>query len=72
MPGETYAMRPYVFHRTLPHGPTATLMRKTSEGLTRGATSSCTFGEVPDVDFDRFQLSEKRLWEFVQETLHGS
>lgn len=71
-PGETYLMRPYVFHQTLPHGPTATLMRKTSEDIKRGATSLCSEGVEPDVDFDRFQLSDERLWHYVRRVLDGT
>jgi len=68
--GKQYSMDPYVFHRTEPAGDgrVATLMTKTFEG-SRGAHSLCAIGVEPDVDFDRNQISEKRMWEFVRDVL---
>jgi hypothetical protein len=68
--GKQYSMDPYVFHSTQPAGDgrVATLMTKTFEG-SRGAHSLCAIGVEPDVDFDRNQLSEHRMWEFVRDVL---
>lgn len=68
--GECYAMPSYVFHSTEPGGDgrVATLMTKVREG-TYGAHSLCRIGVMPDVDFDRKQLSTDRMWEFVADVL---
>jgi hypothetical protein len=68
--GKQYSMDPYVFHRTEPAGDgrVATLLTKTFEG-SRGAHSLCAVDVAPDVDFDRNQLSDKRMWEFVRDVL---
>ncbi|WP_205299420.1 hypothetical protein [Paraburkholderia sp. Cy-641] len=68
--GKQYSMDPYVFHSTEPadDGRVATLMTKTFEGR-RGAHSLCAIGVDPDADFDRNQLSEHRMWEFVRDVL---
>ncbi|MBU0539642.1 MAG: hypothetical protein KKG73_14555 [Gammaproteobacteria bacterium] len=70
--GKEYYMPPYVFHRSDPlgNGKAATIMRKTHEA-TAGAHSSCLIGVEPDRDFDRYQLSPKQLWEFVEDVLLG-
>jgi hypothetical protein len=72
-PGQVYTMAPFVYHMTTPGGDgrVATLMTKTTEA-DRGAHSSCTIGVQPDVDFDRFQWPESRLWEVVADVLGGS
>jgi hypothetical protein len=69
-PGETYRMLPYVYHSTEPGGDgrVATIMTKTSEDKV-GAHSVCEIGVEPDADFDRFQLSDHALWNFVREVL---
>lgn len=68
--GSSYNMLPYVFHATQPGGDgrVATLMTKTYEGET-GARSLCEVGVEPDVDFDRFQMSEDDMWSVVREVL---
>lgn len=71
--GSTYEMTPYTFHSTEPgnDGYVATLMTKTVEHKL-GATSLCRVGIEPHIEFDRFQLSESELWEFVHDTLSQS
>lgn len=68
--GKTYEMYAYVYHSTTPggNGKVATLMTKTFED-TKGAHSACAIGITPDVDFDRKQWSEDRLWEIVRDVL---
>lgn len=70
--GLSYRMFAYDFHRTEPggNGRVATLMTKTGEGRS-GAMSSCRIGIVPDVNFDRFQLSPTELWAYVVDVLSG-
>lgn len=69
-PGYMYQMDKYQLHRTQPGGDgrVATLMTKTDEG-TYGAYSLCRIGVEPDVEFDRYQLSENELWEYVKSVL---
>lgn len=68
--GEQYTMAPYVYHQTIPGGSgiVATIMTKTME-LKRGAHSTCERGISPDVDFDRKQWSDERLWHVVSDVL---
>jgi hypothetical protein len=68
--GQTYHMLPKVFHSTVPGGDgrVATLMTKTSESV-EGARSLCEIGIVPDVDFDRKQMSQDDMWAFVRDVL---
>ena len=68
--GESYHMDMYRLHRTVPggNGRVATLMTKTEEG-SFGAHSLCKIGVEPDVEFDRYQLSENELWEYVKSVL---
>lgn len=69
-PGRSYQMDRYQFHRTMPLGDgiVVTLMRKLDEGA-QGAHSTCLVGVEPDVDFDRFQVSDEDLWKVVTEAL---
>lgn len=63
--GEQYEVSPYILHSTSPSTPVVvTLMTKTSEHK-QGAHSFCRLGVQPDVDFDRKQWSEDRLWGVV-------
>lgn len=68
--GETYHMLPSVFHSTTPGGDgrVATLMTKTIEGV-QGAKSLCEVDVAPDVDFDRFQMSDDDMWAIVRNVL---
>jgi hypothetical protein len=70
--GQRYNMKMHEFHATEPlnGGKTATLMLKTQES-DKGAVSLCAIETSPDEDFDRFQLSEKDMWEIVMEVLSG-
>lgn len=69
--GEDYTMAPYAYHATEPGGDgiVATLMTKTWEGDDLGAHSTCKIGVTPDVDFDRFQLSEDAMWKVVRQVM---
>jgi hypothetical protein len=71
--GLEYSFDAYRFHSTEPAGDgrVATLMTKTWEGQ-RGAHSLCKVGVQPDVDFDRKQWPEDRLWEIVRDVLGGA
>lgn len=71
--GETYHMRPYVFHKTVAvyGGKVATLMVKTSEH-DEPATSTCVVGVDPDVEFNRFQMGVHEMWEVVSDVLGSS
>lgn len=68
--GHLYDMQKYELHKTIPGGDgrVATLMTKTEEG-SFGAHSLCKIGVEPDVEFDRYQLSENELWEYVKSVL---
>lgn len=70
--GETYRMRPYIFHKTVAGGDgrVATVMRKTVEHVT-GARSLCRVGVEPHVDFDRHQVADSDLWDVVVDVLGG-
>lgn len=72
VPGMSYMVEQYEFHRTRSggDGKVATLLKKLSEG-NDGAHSSCRVGVTPDADFDRFQWSPSRLWEIVSDVLAG-
>lgn len=71
--GNEYFIFAYEFHHTQPggNGKVATIMKKLGEGK-RGSHSLCPVGVEPDTDFDRFQWSEQRLWEVVQDVLLGA
>jgi hypothetical protein len=72
--GGSYFMPKYRFHRTEVGGEglLATIIRKGAYSEdNRAAHSLCTAGVTPDVDFDRFQLPDSRLWEVVREVLGG-
>lgn len=68
--GGAYSMDAYVFHSTTPGGDgrVATIMTKSPAG-TRGARSLCQVGVTPDVDFDRRQWDDDRLWAIVRNVL---
>jgi len=63
-PGESYLMPMLQYHDTPNSGIVVTLMEKMEEGTTH-AHSIITHGHVFDQSFDRFQLSQYRLMEFV-------
>lgn len=69
-PSESYTMLPYVYHSSVPNGDgrVATIMQKMEE-CDRGAHSLCTMQVVPEVDFDRKQWPERKLWEVVCDVL---
>jgi hypothetical protein len=66
--GQIYIMPALAFHATPNSGVVVTLMEKLIEG-TIHAHSAIRHGYVFDQDFDRFQLSEDRLWSFVIDAL---
>jgi hypothetical protein len=68
--GQTYLMQPYEYHCSTPlgDGKVATVITKNRIG-DEAASSLCTPGVTPDWDFDRFQLPESSLWEYVIEVL---
>lgn len=67
-PGDTYSMDALEYHETPNAGVVVTIMRKHTEG-TIHASSLITHGEAFDQSFDRFQLSEDRLWSIVVDAL---
>ncbi len=69
--GESYHMLPYVFHTSRPMGDrcAVTLMTVTKDRGPTGARSLCEVNVVPDMDFDRFQLSTDTMWGIFQEAL---
>jgi hypothetical protein len=67
-PGEQYEMNPYMLHATKCEGICVTLMTKTTEE-TQGAHSYCSIGIEPDVDFDRKQWTQDRLWEVFKDSM---
>lgn len=69
--GQSYDMKPYIYHATMPEGKVATVMTKTMENNTRGAHSLCEIGIVPDVDFNRKQWPDHLLWAIVRDVLSG-
>jgi hypothetical protein len=72
-PGDRYEIKPYELHTSMPvcqDGKAATIMTKTAE-FSRGATSYCAVGVTPDAHFDRFQLPEEALWEYVLDVIGG-
>jgi len=70
--GETYHMLDQAFHATVPgrDGKVATLMTKTHEG-SNGAKSLCLKGVEPDVDFDRFQMTDDDMWAIVRDVMEN-
>lgn len=66
--GEQYAMNPYMLHATACKGICVTLMMKTTEEA-EGAHSYCAIGVKPDVDFDRKQWPQDRLWEIFKDAM---
>lgn len=68
--GQDYSVDAYDFHSTEPgnNGKVATIMTKKGEG-TAGARSLCEISREPDVDFDRKQWPEDRLWAIVRDVL---
>lgn len=70
--GEMYRMDHSVVHKTEPlnGGKVATLMWKTLEDrATSMSLLRANLDPHPDVDFDRKQLSDEALWEFVLDVL---
>ncbi len=66
--GGTYKISAYEYHATQTDGIVVTLMKKVFEG-DEAATSLCEIGVKPDVDFDRFQLSDNDMWEFFNDAM---
>lgn len=71
--GDEYEMPPYRYHSTHPEddGRVATIMQKTEEHEL-GAKSLCEIGIEPDVDFDRKQWPDDKLWAIVRDVLGKS
>ena len=63
-PGQSYQMQPLEYHATRNDGVVITLMSKLHEGSVH-ASSLIEHGYEFDQGFDRFQLSEQQLWDFV-------
>lgn len=64
-PGESYHMPLWQYHHTPNDGIVITLMQKLEESTTMHANSVCRRGVDFHYDFDRFQLSPERLFEYV-------
>jgi len=67
-PGQEYEVSPYIYHSTTSIETTVTLMTKTSEH-DKGAHSLCNIEVIPDVDFDRKQWPEEKLWKIFNQAL---
>ena len=67
-PGETYTMDVLAYHETPNEGVVVTVMKKLIEGDIH-ASSLISHGVEFDQSFDRFQLSEDRLWSIVFDAL---
>lgn len=70
-PGESYTMAELEYHDTPNDGIVVTLMEKLTEGKIH-ANSVIRHPHDFDYDFDRFQLSPARLWDFVLDALRGA
>jgi hypothetical protein len=67
-PGESYEMPALAYHVTTNSGIVVTLMQKLNEGTVH-AHSIIRRGHEFDQSFDRFQLSDERLWSIVVDAL---
>lgn len=67
-PGDSYEMAELEYHATPNSGIVVTLMEKLTEG-TIHASSTIRHGFTFDQAFDRFQLSDDELWDFVKAAL---
>lgn len=67
-PGQTYLMPELEYHETPNDGVVVTLMRKMTEGKIH-ANSLIVHGHEFHQGFDRFGLSQGRLWEIVLDAL---
>lgn len=69
--GCSYVMPELHYHETPNTGVVVTLLEKLTEG-TEHASSLITHGHEFDQDFDRFQMSDDRMWAIFLEALqHG-
>lgn len=68
--GGEYFMPAFEYHHTPCEGMVVTLMRKHESGKIH-ANSICRKGVEFDYDFDRFQLSPRQLFEYVEEALNS-
>lgn len=69
-PGESYTVDMLEYHETPNSGIVVTLMQKLREGEIH-AHSIIEKGWTFDQEFDRYQLSERTMWAFVQEALRA-
>lgn len=70
-PGEMYHMNEFQYHETPNSGIVVTIMQKMVESTTAHANSIILHGEEFDQQFDRFQLSDDELWQFVLTSMKG-
>jgi len=63
-PGEVYVMDALEYHETPNSGIVVAIMKKRKEGIVH-ASSLISHGVEFDQSFDRFQLDEAALWDFV-------
>lgn len=68
--GESYIMDELEYHMTPNSGKVATIMEKLTEGTTH-ACSIIETGITFDQGFDRYQLSEAELWDFVRDVMES-
>jgi len=66
--GDEYNVSPYIAHSTNCEGVCVTLMTKVSEH-NQGSHSYCVRHITPDVDFDRKQWSESKLWSVFNDAM---
>jgi hypothetical protein len=67
-PGQSYTMSALAYHETPNSGVVVTLMEKLEEGTVH-AHSIIRRGNEFDQSFDRFQLSDAKLWAIVADAL---
>lgn len=70
--GDSYVMHVGEYHCTPNNGTVITFMQKLDETKDFHANSIIRKGVTFDQDFDRFQLSEAELWDFVKDACKGA
>lgn len=70
--GECYHFRSRLFHETITHGPTVTVIEKDGPTLSQGGPSPrvlVPIGYEPDNSFNRYAVPEEDLWRIIWRNL---